>query len=647
MATVQSTPLETRAMKRSLVKKQLTHLVIPIAGLLCYMIVMQVLQAVYNEKLETQIGATRIIALASQIQLACTDVILCGFAKKITHTPTDRAPVKYLELVKSHSEICNEIASEPNSPDKTRKLALIREVKLLCDKIVKLSNELEPPSTDEGEFGALIGRLQTFNKLRFMFEKMGEDINEFDNPYRELEKSSRRDLKNVKAVMDVFSSLGPIAIALAFAFFIWLVRDMHGSIKVLMLNTDRMARSLPLVDMKDTGDELGVLDREFRAMKAALDAANRRTRATIDNAGDIICVVDSSCKILDVNPAASKLLGWPRETLKGAGISALIADQDLEAAMLKLTGAVKQSGKVDFDCHLKTENDSRLFSEWTVQWSAGEQELFCVIHDLTERKRIEQMKQEFFDMVSHDMRTPLSSIVLGVQGVTQSETLEIPDAATSLLRKVENNALLLIRLVNDLLDMDKVETGKIQLRFAQFSLKGTCEEAIDIVAALAERRKIIITPPAGDLEIVADPDRVLRIIVNLLANAIKFSAKKGTVELTFQHTGENVEVTVQDHGRGIPPELCQAVFDRFTQVAVSDSTKKGGSGLGLAICKGFVELHAGEIGVDSEVGKGSRFWFRLPIRKIEDVHVDANDDNDDDDDHEVLDLEAEALAHAT
>lgn len=589
------------------------------------------LQSAYHKKLDQQYHSTRIIALANEIQLQCVDVLMCGFAQKITHTPTDRAPVAYQKMVKAFNELCALIENENDSAQKSRRAKLVREIKLLCDRIMSKSTKLSSSQADEG-FGGLVGDLNTFNTIRMMVERMGDDINELVEPYRNLKAISEGEAKEANKAIEVFGLISLVFAVLPLGLCGWFVWEFSKSIRVLMENTKRLANSQPLLAARDTGDEMAVLDTSFRNMADALAAANRRTRATIDNAGDIICVLNSTGKIVEVNPAASELLGYASDELKGSTIEKIVRPQDLSRARTQLASAIENSGKSDFDCHLTTAEGGSLYSEWTVQWAPSEQELFCVVHDLTERKQIEKMKQEFFDMVSHDMRTPLSSVALGIQAVTKSKTYTLPESAAGLLKKAEENAVLLIRLVNDLLDMDKIESGKIELRYARFSIKRACDKAITIVSALAERKKLAIAGPTDDILVVGDPDRILRVIINLLANAIKFSPKKTSIEVRFAATPDYIEVSIQDQGRGIPPEMCDHVFDRFTQVEIGDATKKGGSGLGLAICKSFVELHNGSIGVESELEKGSRFWFRLPLSNRTDVPTEDEETKDDDDD---------------
>lgn len=611
-------------MKGKLVVKGLISFSILAASVLVFIVGINYLQSIYENKLQQQIHSTKVIALAQRIQLDCTEVILCGFAQRITRTQTERGPRKHADLIDAHKQLCGELESEPNAERKQRQVKLVHEIKVLCDAATRDANQLNgasPAADSEGmeELTALVGTLKTFNKLRLIIERLGEDIIELTAPYQNIQTNAEKELAGLRRAIDVFTLAGTISVCCAFGAFVWFMRGVYGSVRVLLQNTKRLAQSQTLLPFeKHVDDELGQLDLQFREMATALETANRRRRATIDHAGDIICVLDRDMSILEVNPAATQLLGWTAAELKNLGLNELIVKSDQEKLRVNLEKAMQSQSKTDFDCQMKTAGGAILYCEWTVQWSPTEQEMFCVIHDFSDRKRIEQMKKDFFDMISHDMRTPLSSVALAVQAVTDSEVYELPGGARRLLNKAESNAIILIRMVNDLLDMDKFETGKMELSHSTFSLKAVCDEAMNVVSPLAENKEIRLIGAQTDLDVLADTDRILRVIVNLLANAIKFSPIKGTITLHIERKNDQAEVSVTDQGRGIPAEMIDAVFDRFTQVRVGDATKKGGTGLGLAICKAFVELHGGQIGVDSEVDKGSRFWFRIPIGPIPD-----------------------------
>jgi len=232
-----------------------------------------------------------------------------------------------------------------------------------------------------------------------------------------------------------------------------------------------------------------------------------------------------------------------------------------------------------------------------------------------ERARNEQLKADFVAMVSHDLRTPLTSTQLFVSLLTEknAESLDIPKKA----KKIEIEIARLIRLINNLLDLEKAE-GKVgfDISIDAVPLSVILQQSVTAVEDYGKQSSVAIEVPATDLLVDVDQDKIVQVTVNLLANAIKFSPPGSVVHIEVNSVPDYTEISIVDSGRGIPKEFQQAIFDRYKQVTIADEQLKGGTGLGLAICKIIVDLHGGKIGVDSEEGKGSRFWFRLPQRPL-------------------------------
>jgi signal transduction histidine kinase len=224
----------------------------------------------------------------------------------------------------------------------------------------------------------------------------------------------------------------------------------------------------------------------------------------------------------------------------------------------------------------------------------------------------DRMKQEFVAMVSHDLRAPLSSVRGALDLVARGTYGALSEKGKQILATADGSVRRLIKLVNDILDVEKLETGKLDFLPEAVSVARIIQRSLDSVRTLAEQSQCPLSADDPEFNIYADEDRLVQVLVNLLSNAIKFSPKGESVQITTCSDDGWIEVRVADRGCGIPLEHQQAIFERFRQIKVSDSKEKGGTGLGLAICKAIIEQHGGSIGVDSEVGKGSTFWFRLP-----------------------------------
>jgi signal transduction histidine kinase len=232
-----------------------------------------------------------------------------------------------------------------------------------------------------------------------------------------------------------------------------------------------------------------------------------------------------------------------------------------------------------------------------------------------ERKEMERMKQEFVSMISHDLRTPLTSIQVFVNMLSKGLMGQVPEPVTKKAQMADRNATRLIGLINDLLDIDKMESGQLELSLEETSLPAIIERSVESVRGFAEKEGILIEWRGCEpITVNADGDRIVQVMVNLLGNAVKFSPKDASVRIAVEKQGAEARVAVIDKGRGVPEHLRTAIFERFKQVSTKDATEKKGTGLGLAICKAIVEQHGGVIGCDSVEGQGSTFWFKLPIR---------------------------------
>jgi two-component system, sensor histidine kinase and response regulator len=234
--------------------------------------------------------------------------------------------------------------------------------------------------------------------------------------------------------------------------------------------------------------------------------------------------------------------------------------------------------------------------------------------DISQRREVERLKDEFVSTVSHELRTPLTSIrgALGLLegGVTGS----LPEEALGMVQIARVNADRLIRLINDLLDLEKIEAGKLELKIAPLSAPQLVASTLDGLRAAADAVGVELRAAAVAPEIVrGDEDRLVQVLTNLVSNAIKFSPRNGVIDIRVEAAAAaRVRFSVSDHGAGIPEAHRARLFSKFHQVDSSNTRGKGGTGLGLAISKAIVEQHGGEIGLYSRVGHGSTFWFELP-----------------------------------
>ncbi len=244
----------------------------------------------------------------------------------------------------------------------------------------------------------------------------------------------------------------------------------------------------------------------------------------------------------------------------------------------------------------------------------------------TERKRVARMKDEFVSTVSHELRTPLTSIAgsLGLLVGKSAGTLSAP--ASRLLEIAHSNSQRLVRLVNDILDIEKLESGRVAFDFTQVAVSSLVAKTVEAIRGYAEGHGVKIQIAAATVDDVrADPDRLAQVVTNLLSNAIKFSPPDGDVVVTIaeQLEADLVRISVRDHGCGIPLDFKSRIFERFAQADATNTRRKGGTGLGLSIAKQIVDRLGGEIGFADVSGGGTVFYVDLPIWKgIPDIERD-------------------------
>jgi signal transduction histidine kinase len=246
----------------------------------------------------------------------------------------------------------------------------------------------------------------------------------------------------------------------------------------------------------------------------------------------------------------------------------------------------------------------------------GKQTLFSgIARDITKRKRAEKLKDEFVSTVSHELRTPLTSISGSLELINGGALGEVSPQVKEMLIIANNNSDRLLLLINDILDMQKIEAGNMEFNPNLVEVAPLIEQAAEINQAYAEKLniKLKIINNQRNAYVHADSDRLMQVLSNLISNAAKFSPAGNTVELSSIVIDTHISICVTDHGSGIPASFQEKLFEKFTQADASNTRKPGSTGLGLSISKTIVEKHKGEIGFSTEEGVGTCFWFKLLI----------------------------------
>ena len=352
---------------------------------------------------------------------------------------------------------------------------------------------------------------------------------------------------------------------------------------------------------------------ERKRMEELLLNAAQEWRTTFDGISDVLCLIDSERNIIRCNKAMTQFLHTSFADILGRCCCELVH------------GTSEPVEGCPFERARQTSSSEAILFQRGGQWFRisvdplldDDGNLIGGVHimsDITKEKEIDTMKSELISNVSHELRTPLSTIKEGIALVFDGALGPIQEGQKDILVRVKNNIDRLARLINDLLDMSKVEAGKLELVKSSVNITAIAEEVCSSFQNHVKNKKIQLKPRMNKNvpPLHIDPDRISQVLTNLIANSIKFTPVNGRIELGIKDKGREVEISVKDTGIGIARENIAGLFDRFAQFNRVYGPGERGTGLGLAISKEIVEMHGGKIWVESEVGKGSTFTFNLP-----------------------------------
>lgn len=364
----------------------------------------------------------------------------------------------------------------------------------------------------------------------------------------------------------------------------------------------------------------------IREQREALARQNKRVvsersrlEALID-ASDAAILMVSGDRVAYANSAMADLLGLPVEVTVGAPLDRInqvlvrsLADPAALAAQTEalLGGGTPLRDRVEFHFPRRLVCQRTVAS---VAGSGGEVLGHLVLYrDVTREAEAEAAKSEFVSMVSHELRTPLTSVKTSISLLLRGAAGSVSEAGSDLLGIALRNLDRLIRLVDDLLDLSRVESGRVEIDPRPISLDASLDQAISAVAGFAQEKQVqvIREESVADITVLADPDRLQQVIVNLLSNAIKFSPSGTRVVLRWWPQGDHAVLEIADEGPGIPSDQLERIFDKFHQLERTATRKYGGAGLGLAISRTIVDQMGGHLWAESEEGKGARFFVRL------------------------------------
>ena len=372
-------------------------------------------------------------------------------------------------------------------------------------------------------------------------------------------------------------------------------------------------------------DELGRLAREITTMSQKLKAfrdlnvgkvivEKQRSDAIVQSIADGIIVVDSELKIIAINPIAANIANVKSMLATNNHFLDVFSDRTLYQ-YLKQTAETGKSPELEDDILTVGEQQIRYYKFAITPVVTEAKEVvgaILLLQDVTKLKELDNLKSEFVATASHELRTPLTGMAMSLNLLAETTEGKLSESESELIDTAVEDVERLRGLVNDLLDLSKIESGKLELDFVDVGVNFLLDKAVSALNIQAEQNQVTLVqqPLSEDIKIKADANKIIWVLTNLIANALRYSDPGGKIKIGATSRSTWVEIYVADRGAGIPLEYQSKIFDKFVQVETEKDV--GGSGLGLAICKEMVRAHGGRIWVNSTVGEGSTFTFTVP-----------------------------------
>ncbi|MGK7872960.1 MAG: PAS domain S-box protein [Xenococcaceae cyanobacterium] len=385
--------------------------------------------------------------------------------------------------------------------------------------------------------------------------------------------------------------------------------------------------------LRQLADQVGIALSQGQLLEA-LRESEERFRTMADSAPVLLWMSDPDGQRTFFNQSWLNFTGGTVEEEMGSGWTQRLHPEDLQHCLLTYGNAfaARQNFQIEYRLRRADEEYRWVLDTGTPRFLPDGSFAGYIgsVLDISDRRELEQLKDEFISVVSHELRTPLTSI-LGALDLLASGVLRTrPEQGQRMLDIAAKNADRLVRLINDILDIERIESGKVTMTKQVCDGANLMSASADVMGNMAQKAGVTLSVSPLSVRLWADPDRIVQVLTNLLSNAIKFSPPDSTVWLTAElvngHSSSETDseqltvlFQIRDQGRGIPPDKIETIFGRFQQVDASDSRKKGGTGLGLAVCRSIVQHHGGRIWAQSTLGEGSTLSFTLPVLREDKV----------------------------
>ena len=338
-----------------------------------------------------------------------------------------------------------------------------------------------------------------------------------------------------------------------------------------------------------------------------------------DSASEVVCLLDSNLHIRELNQNAVSILDTPVSHLLGAALPDFVMESERDRFHAFLDSARKEKSAVSCESRFRRMTAAPIDLHWTAEWSPSAERFYCVAQDISERKQLERLRAEITEMVSHDLRSPIAGLSFYLDNIVSGAFGDVSPNGRQAASVCQNNINQMLRIINQLLDSECLESGTIKVELVDAPVEALIDAAVQLLQPLADAQDVKVEVSGNDANflVLADFDRSVQVISNILSNAIKWSPSKGIVKIRQIRDGKFVRLEIEDQGPGISEEFKERIFGRFQKGETESNSQLPSSGLGMYLARKLAELQSGELGVNSEPGRGSCFWYKMKLFDLE------------------------------
>jgi PAS domain S-box-containing protein len=581
------------AMHETILFRGVILIVIPLAFEVAFGATLAVLQQQYEHAVNSAVRTKSFNYRINELSNHCTSLLSHGIRYSIKGLADDRQ--RLIGLNKNLQTDYDELKQLVNDKPQLNNLeSIARLTRNLRDLVLTLESapaggELDPESL-------LVDKrnIRRMKQLQDLMPTISRKLRQFREPAERKTRHLIQVVETRQAAIKVALAMGLVSsILLAAGLLMFFMGRINASVRTMLLNTERLRTLQPLLPVLPDIDELGHLDHSFHVMAGAIEHSIRRERAVIDNAADTICALDRQSRFQSINPAGEAMFGRSKSELLQMSLEFLSVESDKERLRTLLDSIAEDGSGRSFECRVSGHDSDIVCILWSVKWSAAEQQFFCIGRNITERKRLEELRQKFIAMISHEIRAPLTSIQGYLTLVSINALGPVPENIRTRALRAEASAGKIIGLINDLLELERVKAGKVEERRRMIYAEDVIEKAAHSVAPLAVELSKSIQSAETNAEMFANNESISRALVCLLSYVLRKSSSDA-IRIETVESSNGVEIKVITNDQQIDTLSESTVFEPYGRDGPVDD-----AWLDLCICNEILRQHGGSLIVES------------------------------------------------